>query len=54
MSEDNISFEVSLPADLVEKLDGLLKEFGISSRSILIRNMLEDLLSQEEVDSEDS
>ena len=53
MTQKEVSFEVTLPADLVEKLDGLLKEFGISSRSILIRNMLEDLLSQEEVDSED-
>jgi metal-responsive CopG/Arc/MetJ family transcriptional regulator len=44
MSEQEVSFEVTLPADLVEKLDGLLKELGISSRSILIRNMLENLL----------
>lgn len=51
--DGEISFEVTLPADLVEKLDELAKEFGISSRSILIRNMLEDLLGQEEIDSRD-
>ena len=51
MTDGPITFEVSLPADLVGKLDGLMKEFGLRSRSHLIEKLLSGVLDEEEIES---
>ena len=51
MTEGPVTFEVSLPAELVEKLDGLMKEFGLRSRSHLIEKLLSGVLDEEEIES---
>ena len=41
MSEQEVTVEIQLTADLVEKLDRLQHEFGLRSRSTLIQKLLE-------------
>ena len=53
MSEQEVTVEIQLTADLVEKLDRLQKEFGLRSRSTLIQKLLEGVFNEDELTSED-
>ena len=53
MSTEEVTVEIQLTADLVEKLDCLQKEFGLRSRSTLIQKLLEGVFNEDELTSED-
>ena len=53
LSEQEVTVEIQLTADLVEKLDRLQQEFGLRSRSTLIHKLLEGVINEEEINPDD-
>ena len=53
MSEQEVTVEIQLTADLVEKLDRLQQEFGLRSRSTLIQKLLEGVFNEDEISSDE-
>ena len=53
LSEQEVTVEIQLTADLVEKLDRLQQEFGLRSRSVLIQKLLEGVFNDEEISPDD-
>ena len=53
LSEQEVSIEIRLTADLVEKLDRLQQEFGLRSRSVLIQKLLEGVFNEDEISCDD-
>ena len=53
LSEQELTVEIQLTADLVEKLDRLQQEFGLRSRSTLIQKLLEGVFNEDEISIDD-
>ena len=53
LSEQEVSIEIRLTADLIEKLDRLQQEFGLRSRSVLIQKLLEGVFNEDEISCND-
>jgi len=53
LSEQEVTVEIQLAADLVEKLDRLQQEFGLRSRSTLIQKLLEGVFNEDEISPDD-
>ena len=53
LSEQEVSIEIRLTADLIEKLDRLQQEFGLRSRSVLIQKLLEGVFNEDEIATDD-
>ena len=53
LSEQEVTVEIQLTADLVEKLDRLQQEFGLRSRSTLIQKLLEGVFNEDEISIDD-
>ena len=53
MSTEEVTVEIQLTADLVEKLDRLQQEFGLRSRSVLIQKLLEGVFNEDEISCDD-
>ena len=53
LSEQEVTVEIQLTADLVEKLDRLQQEFGMRSRSTLIQKLLEGVFNEDEISIDD-
>ena len=53
MSEQEVTVEIQLTADLLEKLDRLQQEFGLRSRSVLIQKLLEGLFNEDEISTDE-
>ena len=53
LSEQEVTVEIQLTADLIDKLDRLQQEFGLRSRSVLIQKLLEGVFNEDEISIDD-